>query len=142
MDASFARTHLYLTFVYDDKGMFEESIAELQKLLLLNGAPPERAAKDADALRAAYKAAGAKGYWQKKAELYVDYYNHGGDVPPSSVATFYAHAGDKERAFEWLEKAYRSRDAILLSIRGEPVFDDWRSDPRFQDLLRRIGFPQ
>ena len=61
---------------------------------------------------------------------------------PYSIAGQYAAAGDKESAFAWLEKAYAAHQADLVSIKIEPVFDPLRSDPRFADLLRRVGLPQ
>jgi hypothetical protein len=47
--------------------------------------------------------------------------------------------GDKDQAFDWLEKAYQERHPYLILIKVEPVFDSLHSDPRFQNLLRRIG---
>jgi tetratricopeptide (TPR) repeat protein len=61
-------------------------------------------------------------------------------VPPMDVATFYAFAGDKERCLEWLERAYQVRDPNLPYV-GVPDFDLVRSDPRFQDLVQRMGLP-
>jgi len=64
-------------------------------------------------------------------------------VMPSVMAIAYSGLGDKEGAFTWLEKAYEDRDPWLgLSIKSEPAFDCLRSDPRFQDLLRRMNFPK
>jgi TolB-like protein/DNA-binding winged helix-turn-helix (wHTH) protein/Flp pilus assembly protein TadD len=61
---------------------------------------------------------------------------------PYSIAGQYAAAGDKESAFAWLEKAYAAHQADLVSIKIEPAFDPIRCDPRFADLLRRLGLPQ
>lgn len=61
---------------------------------------------------------------------------------PYFIATQYAAAGDKESAFAWLEKAYAAHQADLVSIKIEPLLDPIRSDPRFADLLRRVGLPQ
>jgi len=47
---------------------------------------------------------------------------------------------DKDQAFAWLEKAFAERSAGLTFLKAEPMFDPIRSDPRFQDLLRRVGF--
>ncbi len=63
-------------------------------------------------------------------------------VSAYSIATIYARLGDKEGVFESLEKAYRDRAVELIDIRVEPVFDFIRSDPRFVDLLRRMGLPR
>jgi serine/threonine protein kinase/tetratricopeptide (TPR) repeat protein len=63
-------------------------------------------------------------------------------VAPLNFAKVYIGLGDKDQAFAWLEKGYQQRDFWLLFLKGEPTFDPLRSDPRFQDLLRRIGFPE
>jgi hypothetical protein len=54
----------------------------------------------------------------------------------------YARLGEKDPAFESLEKAYRDRSAELVELKVEPVFDFLHSDPRYNDLLRRMGLPQ
>ena len=56
------------------------------------------------------------------------------------IARRYLDAGDNDRAIDWLEKAYEERDPNLPYI-GLPFYGPLRSDPRFQDLLRRIGLP-
>jgi len=62
-------------------------------------------------------------------------------ISPYLIAVVYVGLGVKEQAFAWLEKAYQDRSAALLWLKVEPLFDPLRSDPRFQDLLRRIGLP-
>jgi len=49
---------------------------------------------------------------------------------------------EKDKAFEWLQKGYEQRDFFIHQLKVEPVFDPFRSDPRFQDLLRRMNFPE
>lgn len=51
----------------------------------------------------------------------------------------YLQLGEKESAFEWLQKAYEERGEVLLYLKVDPRFDLVRSDPRFKDLLRRVG---
>ncbi|MEO7674516.1 MAG: protein kinase [Pyrinomonadaceae bacterium] len=63
-------------------------------------------------------------------------------VSPAEMAIIYAALGDQEKAFASLEKAYTERDFQLTSLKVEPGFDPLRDDPRFADLLRRLGFPQ
>jgi hypothetical protein len=62
-------------------------------------------------------------------------------VTPSRVARIYARLGDETQALEWLEKAYQERDVFLCNLKVGPSFDPLRSNPRFQDLLRRVGLP-
>ena len=62
-------------------------------------------------------------------------------VSPYAIAAGYAFLDEKDLAFQWLEKAYRKRSAGLISIKVDPRLDPLRSDPRFQDFLRRMKFP-
>jgi len=50
--------------------------------------------------------------------------------------------GEKDRAFSWLEKAYAAKSGFLPYIKPNPFFDSLRSDPRYADLLKRMGLPQ
>ena len=92
-------------------------------------------------LRQAYRATGAKGYWQKALELALEDAKRR-YVAPDDFAALYARVGDKERMYEWLEKTYDEHGKGLDSIKVEPAFEPYRSEPRFQELLKRIGFPQ
>ncbi|HVP12455.1 MAG TPA: tetratricopeptide repeat protein, partial [Phycisphaerae bacterium] len=64
-----------------------------------------------------------------------------GGVDPTDIAAEYAALGDADRAFQWLDRAYQQRCGELLFVSVNPMFDPLRSDPRFDDLLRRIGLP-
>ena len=59
----------------------------------------------------------------------------------SQIAGAYARLGARDSAFEWLEKAYAEHNPALVHLRENVVFDNLRPDPRFADLLRRIGLP-
>jgi TolB-like protein/Tfp pilus assembly protein PilF len=61
-------------------------------------------------------------------------------VLPYNIAKIYAAAADKDKAFGWLEKAYEEGNPDLIELNSEPVFDRLRTDGRFSDLMRRIGF--
>jgi hypothetical protein len=63
-------------------------------------------------------------------------------IPPSGIASIYFAAGERERGFGWLERAYNERDDSLEGIRIDPILAPFRSDPRYADLLRRIGLQQ
>src|SRR5947209_3486718 len=58
-----------------------------------------------------------------------------------SIAEGYMRMGEKDKAFDWLEKAYEEHDSGLVSIGVEPMFDPVRRDPRFRDILRRMKLP-
>jgi len=63
-------------------------------------------------------------------------------VSPVAMVHVYIGLGDKDRAFAWLEKAYQERSNLMAFLKVEPIADPLRSDPRFDDLLRRMGLPQ
>lgn len=58
---------------------------------------------------------------------------------PTVIATAYLGVGDTERAFDWLDEAYQQRSNELTKLKVDPIFDPLRNDPRFKDLLRRVG---
>ncbi len=58
------------------------------------------------------------------------------------IAPNLAVIGETEEAMTWIERAYEERDPLLLAAKTSPQLDSLRSDPRFDDLLRRIGFPE
>lgn len=64
------------------------------------------------------------------------------NVRPFGIARFFTYAEERDRALHWLEIAYQWRSFGLLSIQVNPDFDILRSDPRFQDIVRRINFPK
>jgi hypothetical protein len=63
-------------------------------------------------------------------------------VSAYDIALVYAGLADEEEIFRWLEKAYGERESGLLNLKWDPAFSNLYSDPRFADLLRRIGLPQ
>ena len=63
-------------------------------------------------------------------------------MPAYNFAEIYIGLGDKEQALASLEKAYADRSMLLTFLKVDPEFDSLRSDPRFKDLLRRVGLPQ
>jgi len=62
-----------------------------------------------------------------------------GQSPPIAFVIMYAGLGDADAAFEWLDTAYRLRDGKLFSLTTNPAFDPLRSDPRYTELVHRIG---
>ncbi len=61
---------------------------------------------------------------------------------PLVVAVWYSSIGETDEAFDWLERGYREHDPLMILLKLFDTFDPLRSDPRFDDLLRRIGFPE
>jgi hypothetical protein len=58
------------------------------------------------------------------------------------VASIYAGLGDKDHAFDWLNKAYEERSSSMVFLKVDPFLDGLRSDPRVQDFVHRVGLPQ
>ncbi|HEX8881866.1 MAG TPA: tetratricopeptide repeat protein [Candidatus Acidoferrum sp.] len=135
MDPNFGLAHNQLAQAYLQKQNTGEAISELQKAIRLSGDSPTCTAN----LARAYTKAGKR---DEALNLLSDLKK--GSNPAYSRATeialVYAALGDKDQAMRWLEKGYEERfnPGVLL----RPGFDPLRSDPRFQDLLRRIGYKQ
>jgi serine/threonine-protein kinase len=89
-----------------------------------------------EALERGYAEGGYPGAMRHAAELLAER-SHKTYVSPETVAELYLHAGEKDLALQWFEKAYEARDPNMPYL-GMPEYDSLRSDPRFQDLLRRM----
>jgi len=63
-------------------------------------------------------------------------------VPPAFIAFVHGLSADKDRASAWLEEAYKVHDGNLTDLNSDPIWDPLRFDPRFGDLVRRVGLPQ
>jgi TolB-like protein/Tfp pilus assembly protein PilF len=139
-DPKFSRSHDYLARVYAQVGRHRQALDELQKAWLLAGEPPDAVARRTAAVREALERGGAAGFWRKllKLELQKTARQWGWE---HDVAVFHARLGEADEAFSWLEKAYANKVFELLFLKVGPEWDSLRSDPRFEDLLHRIGLP-
>ncbi len=118
-----------------------EAIAEIRVAdILLEKDSAESSERKAAAFTQALKSGGAQGYWQKHLELSLKEYEQGYETA-FGIAVNYARLGDNDRAFEWLEKSFAAHEEDLVSVKTESAFDWLSSDPRFHDLLRRVGLP-
>ena len=123
-------------WVYREKGMYEEAIAEFREALKQN----PRDAATLGHLGNAYARAGRV----REARECLRQLKQRSDVETVetySIAIIHAGLGEKDQAFEWLEKAYEERELGVSFLKVDPTLDPLRSDPRFQDLLRRMNFP-
>ena len=116
--------------VYAEKGMYSESIAEFLK----SGNGPDSLGHLGNAYARAGQAAAAR---KTIAELEADVAKDG--IGRYEIALVYTGLGDKQNAFKWLEEAYNAHDVGLVYLKVDPCLDPLRSDPRFDDLLRRVG---
>ncbi len=134
MDPDFVPTHITLGDVYLQKGNFKSAIAEYQRAISLSGGG--RGGKSS--LAYIYAVSGKKEEAQKLLEetrILLEQKR----ASSLDMSIIYAGLGQKEQALDWLEKAYTERSYRLIYAGVEPIFDSLRSDPRFQDLLQRIG---
>ena len=69
-------------------------------------------------------------------------FNESRYVTPAALVNVYIGLGDKDQAFAWLEKAYEERSNYVAYLKVFPIVDPLRSDPRFADLVRRVGLPE
>lgn len=139
LEPNYLRTHIFLAMVYKKKEMFNEAIAEDNRGYTIDGSDLQMLATRKTALENAFKTTGAKGYWRKAIDLESDLQS--GNPNPVILAKFYSELGERDKAFELLEKGYRERSPHLVSLKVSPEFDGIRSDPRFADLMRRVGLP-
>ena len=129
--------HFELARLYEQQGKLEQAAQEFLKADELFGTDPKKLAQ----LKEAMAKSGAQGYWKRTLENYRESANSS-YVPSVLVAEVCVRVGDKECAFEWLERGFEERDDLMTDLKVEPVFDGLRSDPRFQDLIRRVGIPR
>ena len=135
LDPNFALAHGWLAMAYSEKARYGDAMAEAQKACGSTGVPV-----DCPFLAGGYLKLGNVGKAQKVAED-LNELSKGRYVPAYEMALVYIGLEDKERAFEWLAKAYEERSVIPDALRFAPWFDTMRHDPRFQDLIRRMGLP-
>ncbi|MGH9717256.1 MAG: TPR end-of-group domain-containing protein, partial [Candidatus Acidiferrales bacterium] len=135
IDPNFAGAYEVLFDCYRAEGKYDRAVDALEKGTAAYGEP-----EGAKQIKQVYGKNGIKG-------LYRWFIKEDGDptktaYDPVDAAAYYALLGDKNDAFVWLEKAYELHESALESLNADPDFDRLRSDPRYADLVRRIGFPQ
>ena len=121
-------------YAYLHKGMYREAIDGFEEAIQGGDNP-----SDQIYLGAAYAKAGEREKAQailKKLETRKEY------VSPGELPVLYVALGEHDKAFASFEKAFAIRDLQLQFLKVDPSFDPLREDPRFQDLLRRVGLPQ
>ena len=136
IDPNHAVLHGDLGKAYLFRGMIQEATSEIRKAIDLSGGQAAHVAT----LALVHAVAGRRAEALTMLESLTRPDSQGDDVP-LEVAAVYAALGDKDRAFEWLERAYDQRDYWLTGIRVDPRFDALRADPRLDNLVRRIGLP-
>ena len=135
MDPNSIFSYRSLGQAYLQKSMYKEGLAEFEKLLV---ASPGNAHALSD-LGVGYALAGQRAEAQNMLEQLAELAKHK-YVPSVCLARIHAGLGDRDKAFEWLEKSYDDRSiSVFPFIKVDPVYDALRSDTRFANLLRRMN---
>jgi tetratricopeptide (TPR) repeat protein len=137
MDPNFVSALWYIGWAYEQKSMYTEAIAALQNAARISGGDPVILGS----LGHAYAASGRRGEALRTLaglkELAKQRY-----VAPFDVAVVYVGLGDKDQTFEWLQKSLEDHSHWVIWLKCDPRFDSIRSDPRYGEVMRRMGLPQ
>lgn len=135
-DPDFASAHMGLWGAYYKKHMEAQALQEAVRFFQTINDPEAAAALNAGFQQAGYREG------MKRAADTLALRAQRTHVPGIRVARLYAHAGDAGRAIQWLQKAYEGHESPLVHLGVAWDWDPLRSDPRFQDLMRRMNLPQ
>src|SRR5262245_11255521 len=135
MDPTFVIARRVLGVTYEQTGKPEEAIEELQKAVEYSGGTAYRA-ELAHALATSGREAEARRLLAELREVSKTHY-----VSPYYVGTAHLALGEQDEAFDYLERALKEHANGLTFMRLDPNLDEVRSDPRYEDLVRRVGFP-
>jgi serine/threonine-protein kinase len=137
MDPNFPVAHWHLGLAYEQKQVLDAATEEFKKAISLSGGSP--------LMKAALGRAYAKSQKKREANEMLNELNQLAQqqyVSAYELATIYLALSNKEEAFRLLAKAYAEHSFHLVNLNVSPQFESVRSDPRFQDLVRRIGLPR
>jgi eukaryotic-like serine/threonine-protein kinase len=138
-NSTFAMAHYCLAQAYWAKRMYSQVIEERKALGQLSGDPND--SEFAFAMEQGFRTAGWKGALTKCIET-RQAQRRTGNSSAYWIGALYAELGDKDQAFRWLNSAYQERDLWLVGLKTNFQFDAIRSDPRFHELVRKVGLPQ
>lgn len=144
MDPTFPLAHFYFAGLLTDTGKYEQAVEEDERAEVLSGSTPERAASEAAAELKALKSGGEKAYWQLiLARTLKQYQQNPRSILASGVSAAYARAGDLDKAFEWLGKAYDERDGQDITLlKYDFSYRNLHQDSRYAAFQRRMGLPE
>jgi serine/threonine protein kinase/tetratricopeptide (TPR) repeat protein len=136
LDPNFPLVHAHLPAAYEQKGMYDKAIAGFQKGITLRGGTAWSFSMSGlgHVYAVSGKKAEARAVLDELKQMSRQEY-----VPADGIALVYAGLGEKDQAFTWLEKAYEEHAFRMAWLKVEPQWDSLRSDPRFADLVRRVG---
>ncbi len=136
IDANFAPAYFMRGLAYEQKGKWREALADLETARRLDDTPQYAAL-----LGEAYALSGDKPR-ARQILLELQARAKSEDVSALHPALIYAGLGEKDAAFSQLERAFQERATYLLGLKTAAIYDPLRSDPRFDDLLKRMGLPK
>jgi len=139
-EPTFAIAHDCLAKAYWTKRMYSQVVEEFKIEGQLSGYSEN--AEFAAALEQGFRSAGWNGALTKAIEFEQAQRTKTGYFSPEEIAQLYADLGDKDQAFRWLNTAYQEHDWLLIGLKSFPPLDPLRSDPRFAELVRKVGLPQ
>jgi adenylate cyclase len=134
LDNNYYFSHIMAASVYSQRKQYEKAIAEDQFAKTLS---PDQTWSDVGLSRI-FVAAGKPEEARAILDRLLQRRKSGVFVPPSHIAMVYHHLGDKEKAFDWLEKAYDIHDPKLFMLKS-PFWKNVENEPRFKDIKRRVG---
>jgi hypothetical protein len=143
MDPNFPLVHDYYGNLLELTGRIPQAIDEHRRGEVLAGAPESEASRRAEARRKAFQNGGEKNYWRERAveDLHTLQTSRGADAE-ISLAQDYTLAGQKDQAFEWMERSITGREGQELTLLAvDPVWRPLYSDPRFSIVLHKVGLP-
>lgn len=145
LDPTFSWAHANLANAYFSKGMYEEGIEEQRKRQLFLGTPPEQVERNSGELEEVYHRSGAKAYWQRVLEIVTENARAtNSKIDPLALAYFQLGMGNKEGALETLENAVNRGPHYtnLVRLKSNLQWAPLRGEPRFEELLRKMGLPE
>jgi TolB-like protein/Flp pilus assembly protein TadD len=141
LDPNAAIIRAQLAWTYAAKRMYPQAIAEYEKITEPDKAVTEETQTVASGLGWVYAVSGRRADALRLAKEFKDLSSHA-YVDPYNIAVIYAGLGEQDEVFRWLEKGYEQRSSGIPYLTTDPFWYVMHSDPRYADLLRRIGLPQ
>jgi serine/threonine protein kinase/tetratricopeptide (TPR) repeat protein len=138
MDPTFGFAYLIVVSVNERRKKYGEAAKALLKLDAFLGFFSQR---EVAALQEAYASSGWTGYLRKRLEV-AENKAEGGKVPCYHIASTYAQLDEADKAIEWLRRAFEDRDKELTSLQTDDTFKKLQPDPRFREIIKKIGFPE
>ena len=139
MEAGYGEVNSQLRRVYEQKGMYEQALAADERLRTFKkrGELYPSAGRDAAAIP------GAQAYWRTVLQLTTADLDslENRKAAEFRMAEIHAQLGEKDQAFQWLEKAYEEHSFWLPFLKVHPHLDSLHGDPRFEALLRKMNLP-